>query len=405
MTDCFIHLLEDSSRWVKISAYKTLGSFIATFLKDEREGGASQTSPTSALTNRQIEQNDAKIFYNNNSKSDKRIFLTSLLTTKSNGNTTKSPQQQSLSIRLDNESDENETSNTTTNTQVTSSTTTVTIPSVIDKKSTTTTPSESKSLNQYSNFLYWRDTLPDLSIDELTTTTTTTTTTNDSILKHNELEIEIDSSLQQEEHQDLYKLEKQRQKSNQILIYRDFNGESENSAYQNEEQQQQQQEQSNSSMENELNEQNIVPAKLLSYFLTMIDMNAQTSLDSDMNYNCAFNFPAIANTLGPSYWKYIKDLYKRLSEDVNWKVRQTLAYSIHELAQILGTEVTQVDLVPTFDSYIKDVDEVRIGIVSNLAKFLKILQMEYRQAYMPKLNDFLKMDNQRNWRFRNELGL
>ena len=405
MTDCFIHLLEDSSRWVKISAYKTLGSFIATFLKDEREGGASQTSPTSALTNRQIEQNDAKIFYNNNSKSDKRIFLTSLLTTKSNGNTTKSPQQQSLSIRLDNESDENETSNTTTNTQVTSSTTTVTIPSVIDKKSTTTTPSESKSLNQYSNFLYWRDTLPDLSIDELTTTTTTTTTNNDSILKHNELEIEIDSSLQQEEHQDLYKLEKQRQKSNQILIYRDFNGESENSAYQNEEQQQQQQEQSNSSMENELNEQNIVPAKLLSYFLTMIDMNAQTSLDSDMNYNCAFNFPAIANTLGPSYWKYIKDLYKRLSEDVNWKVRQTLAYSIHELAQILGTEVTQVDLVPTFDSYIKDVDEVRIGIVSNLAKFLKILQMEYRQAYMPKLNDFLKMDNQRNWRFRNELGL
>ena len=405
MTDCFIHLLEDSSRWVKISAYKTLGSFIATFLKDEREGGASQTSPTSALTNRQIEQNDAKIFYNNNSKSDKRIFLTSLLTTKSNGNTTKSPQQQSLSIRLDNESDENETSNTTTNTQVTSSTTTVTIPSVIDKKSTTTTPSESKSLNQYSNFLYWRDTLPDLSIDELTTTTTTTTTPNDSILKHNELEIEIDSSLQQEEHQDLYKLEKQRQKSNQILIYRDFNGESENSAYQNEEQQQQQQEQSNSSMENELNEQNIVPAKLLSYFLTMIDMNAQTSLDSDMNYNCAFNFPAIANTLGPSYWKYIKDLYKRLSEDVNWKVRQTLAYSIHELAQILGTEVTQVDLVPTFDSYIKDVDEVRIGIVSNLAKFLKILQMEYRQAYMPKLNDFLKMDNQRNWRFRNELGL
>ena len=86
-------------------------------------------------------------------------------------------------------------------------------------------------------------------------------------------------------------------------------------------------------------------------------------------------------------------------------MRQTLAYSIHELAIILGTEYTQADLVPIFDSYIKDVDEVRIGIVANLTKFLRVLSIGYRQTYMPKLNDFLKMDNQRNWRFRNELGL
>ena len=136
----------------------------------------------------------------------------------------------------------------------------------------------------------------------------------------------------------------------------------------------------------------------------MVDMNTQNSLDSEMNYNCAYNFPAIALTLGVTYWKYIKDLYKKLAEDVSWKVRQTLAYSIHELAIILGTENTQADLVPIFDSYIKDVDEVRIGIVANLTKFLRVLSLEYRQTYMPKLNDFLKMDNQRNWRFRNELG-
>jgi serine/threonine-protein phosphatase 4 regulatory subunit 1 len=124
-----------------------------------------------------------------------------------------------------------------------------------------------------------------------------------------------------------------------------------------------------------------------------------------MNYNCAFNFPAIALTLGVEYWKYIKNLYKKLAEDVSWKVRQTLAYSIHELAIILGTTNTQTDLVPIFDSYIKDVDEVRIGIVANLTKFLRVLTLDYRRSYMPKLNDFLKMDNQRNWRFRNELGL
>jgi len=101
----------------------------------------------------------------------------------------------------------------------------------------------------------------------------------------------------------------------------------------------------------------------------------------------------------------LKDLYKKLSEDLNWKVRQTLAYSIHELAIILGTDNTQIDLVPIFDSYIKDVDEVRIGIVSSLTKFFRILNIDYRRTYISKLNDFLKMDNQRNWRFRNELAL
>ena len=124
-----------------------------------------------------------------------------------------------------------------------------------------------------------------------------------------------------------------------------------------------------------------------------------------MNYNCAFNFPAIVMTLGPSNWQYVKTLYKKLAQDNSWKVRQTLAYSIHELAIILGTELTQTELVPIFDGYIEDVDEVRIGIVANLSKFLKVLSMDYRKSYMPKLNDFLKMDNQRNWRFRNELAL
>lgn len=149
----------------------------------------------------------------------------------------------------------------------------------------------------------------------------------------------------------------------------------------------------------------IVPPTLLGHFISMVEMNSQSGLDSDMNYNCAFNFPAIALTLGVAHWEYISKLYKRLAEDVSWKVRQTLAYSIHELAAIVGTEITQADLVPIFDSYIRDVDEVRIGIVANLTKFLSVLSPELRCEYMPKLNDFLKMDNQRNWRFRNELGL
>ena len=42
-----------------------------------------------------------------------------------------------------------------------------------------------------------------------------------------------------------------------------------------------------------------------------------------------------------------------------WKVRRTLAFSIHELASVLGSEITRIELVPTFNSFLKDLDEVR----------------------------------------------
>jgi hypothetical protein len=148
LTDCFIHLLEDSSRWVKISAYKTLGSFIATFLKDEK----ITSTATQVFSNRQIELNEAKSFYNN-SKNDKKLFLATLLTTKSNTNNN-NRSQQSLSIRLDNESDENETTtNVTTTTPINTlapiATVTLTTKAAIDSKTS------SLPLFEYSNFIYW----------------------------------------------------------------------------------------------------------------------------------------------------------------------------------------------------------------------------------------------------------
>ncbi len=43
---------------------------------------------------------------------------------------------------------------------------------------------------------------------------------------------------------------------------------------------------------------------------------------------------------------------------------------------------------------------MRIGILKHLADFLKLLEEKERMEYLPKLDDFLKLDNERNWRFR-----
>lgn len=49
-----------------------------------------------------------------------------------------------------------------------------------------------------------------------------------------------------------------------------------------------------------------------------------------------------------------------------------MAFSIHELALIVGEEITNRDLVPVFDGFLNDIDEVRIGVLKHLADFLKV---------------------------------
>ncbi|MGH0139205.1 UNVERIFIED_CONTAM: hypothetical protein FKN15_068600 [Acipenser sinensis] len=89
---------------------------------------------------------------------------------------------------------------------------------------------------------------------------------------------------------------------------------------------------------------------------------------------------------------------------LQWKVRRTLAFSIHEVAVILGDQLTAADLVPIFNGFLKDLDEVRIGVLKHLYDFLKLLHKEMRRDYLYQLQEFLVTDNSRNWRFRAELA-
>ena len=44
------------------------------------------------------------------------------------------------------------------------------------------------------------------------------------------------------------------------------------------------------------------------------------------------------------------EAYEELLKDIQWKVRRTLSYSIHEIALILGPKLTQDSLLPALDT-------------------------------------------------------
>lgn len=153
------------------------------------------------------------------------------------------------------------------------------------------------------------------------------------------------------------------------------------------------------------NFQNIVPQNLMDYYLQMIDPYYIETVDAEITRHCAYSLPAVVCTLGKEHWPLLRDLYGTLASDMQWKVRRTLASSIHEVGAILGPEVVTLDLVHVFDGFIKDLDEVRIGVLKHLSDFLRLLPETDRRNYLPRLADFLKLDNEQNWRFRQELAL
>ncbi|XP_038149151.1 serine/threonine-protein phosphatase 4 regulatory subunit 1 isoform X1 [Cyprinodon tularosa] len=150
--------------------------------------------------------------------------------------------------------------------------------------------------------------------------------------------------------------------------------------------------------------QNVIPQQLLDQYLSMTDPARAQTVDTEIAKHCAFSLPGVALTLGRQNWHCLKDTYETLASDVQWKVRRTLAFSIHELAVILGDQLTAADLVPIFNGFLKDLDEVRIGVLKHLYDFLKLLHADKRREYLYQLQEFMVTDNSRNWRFRYELA-
>uniref|UniRef100_A0A8C4NEZ2 Serine/threonine-protein phosphatase 4 regulatory subunit 1 n=1 Tax=Eptatretus burgeri TaxID=7764 RepID=A0A8C4NEZ2_EPTBU len=151
-------------------------------------------------------------------------------------------------------------------------------------------------------------------------------------------------------------------------------------------------------------EQDVIPSELLAQFVSMTDPARAQNVDTEIARHCAYSLPGVAFALGREHWRYLRRTFSSLAADMQWKVRRTLAFSIHELALILGDQVTAADLVPIFNGFLKDLDDVRVGVLRHMHDFLKLLPEQKRREYLYHLQEFLVTDNIRNWRFRYDLG-
>ena len=102
--------------------------------------------------------------------------------------------------------------------------------------------------------------------------------------------------------------------------------------------------------------------------------------------------------MGPKAWPKLQPVHDILVKDSRFKVRRTLAFSLHEVARIIGPEMTEKEIIPVLHHFLKDVNEVKEGVNQNLHKLLMVLNENQREAYVDKIAQTI-IDKQ-DWRRR-----
>ena len=116
---------------------------------------------------------------------------------------------------------------------------------------------------------------------------------------------------------------------------------------------------------------------------------------------CAFNFPAVALTLGRRRWSELRETYLSLTTSLTCGVRRTLAASLGELAKIIGMDNTQKDLLSVWWLYIDSEDEsVRTKALESLYDIIGVVGNEMGRSLVQGLLTRWDGDTFRGWRER-----
>jgi len=145
--------------------------------------------------------------------------------------------------------------------------------------------------------------------------------------------------------------------------------------------------------------QELITRELLHHYTNIPNMSSSV-VDAEVTYHAAFNFPAVLLALGPHHWEELLPLFNSLSKDSKPAVRRTIACSLHEIGHILGPAGTLQYIVQTMDTYLRDVDEVKGGVVKSFASMLRCMPADKREEYVEILWQVQKQRQHWRWRYQ-----
>ena len=116
---------------------------------------------------------------------------------------------------------------------------------------------------------------------------------------------------------------------------------------------------------------------------------------------CAFNFPAVLLIFGKEYWEKLKICYSKMSDLKDEKIKIPLASSLGQISIILGSELTESDLLIFVDKfYNKGSQDIKIKILSILPDVIRNIKDDNKKnKYLENIKVLIGTKNDK-WRKR-----
>ena len=111
------------------------------------------------------------------------------------------------------------------------------------------------------------------------------------------------------------------------------------------------------------------------------DYNKQLT-QKEISYYLAYNFPAILYCYGNKYWNDLKDIYYDFCFEEDLAIRLSIISSFHEIANIVGKEMTQNELLPIYDKFLESNDNYEQKLaIKNLPQILIKVDKKVKERY------------------------
>ena len=104
--------------------------------------------------------------------------------------------------------------------------------------------------------------------------------------------------------------------------------------------------------------------------------------NENINYWFAYNFPAVLFCYGIEIWPKLGPIFKSMCKEKDMKVRRSIISSFHEIAKIVGEQITENELLSLYDNFLnsKNAGEKKFAI-KNLPKILSNVSKEVKEKY------------------------
>lgn len=114
--------------------------------------------------------------------------------------------------------------------------------------------------------------------------------------------------------------------------------------------------------------------------------------------------PAVCLALGPDRWHELRPTYRALCNINHPRIVASLSASIHELAKILGPEISASDLLPSYEEYIAGSDDGKTKVLAGLPTFVSNLPLEQSVSVLNDLSTIWEAGSLPNWHHRESLA-